>query len=246
MVGGEHMYPATDDVIAAFGRDGYGVLLNLRTGRYHPVNETMGDLWCLLDDGHDLDAALQAIADTGDVEVERVREDAESELAKLRRYRMLTARPRSSRLAIRFGTVDPTPSRRLAVTDDERASVSQSAIACVAFVVALALQRMPFRLMLRIMRASRRVRRRQRPTVADTIRWVATVRRVASKHPGWAECHEISIAAFLVLAALGRAPTWLLLAVFDSDDLHACLEVGDTVVDHEPQPDKENHPLVRI
>jgi hypothetical protein len=240
------MYAATDDVIAAFDSDGYGLLLNLRTGAYHPVNDTMADIWVLLEEGHDLETVLQILAHARNVTAQMLRIDAGEEIRKLQRFGMLIPQPKAGHLAARFGTTAPPPSRRVAIdTTDDHVPARYTAAASAGFLAAIALQVLPFRVRLDVMRASRRLRP-QRPTLADTRRMVAAVKRVSRFHAGWDECYEISIGALLALALLGKAPTWLLQARFGQIQLHACLEVNDIAIDHESQGAKEAHPLIRV
>jgi hypothetical protein len=243
------MSTATGDVIAVFDRAGYGLLLNVRTHKYHPINRTMGKLWCWLADGTPQHVAEQALAgDYPEVPAKTLRTDTEAALRQLETYALLPAtQSKRAPLAGRYAASKPLPSRRVAVTDlSEPVPVHFRVIGFVGFVIAVVLMRLPFPIMLRILRASSRIRA-QNPTVADTKQMLAAVGRIAAHHPGWAECYEISIGARIALTMLGKPPAWLLLAVFGTKvTLHGCLEVDDTLIDDKPQTRNENQPLIRI
>lgn len=239
------MNPATNHVIAGLRADN-GVLLNVRTGMDHPINSTMCEIWLSLETGSDIAAAQAALAERHQVSLATIQDDMAQPIARLWRYGFLRTRRASGRLAETFATLEPMPEHRIAVSDThEDGPVHYAVAAWAGFVLAVALQRVPFRYRLRLLRATRRLRS-QRPTLTDTVLVQALVVRLARYHPGWVACYEVSMGAFIALALLGRAPTLLLLATFPCIQLHACLEAEGTIVDDRPQNATDNQPLIRI
>jgi hypothetical protein len=236
------MHPAAD-VILAIDVDGYGVLVDLHAGTFYPVNPTMARLWALLEQCSDLDTAVRVLASEYAMSVEQVRRDC---LAQLRRNSLLTRRPNRGRIADTLTASGRSPSERIAVTAaDELVSPAYRAAAWLGYLIGLLLQRVPYWLMLRIMQTIRRLRA-QHPTPATTRQLVAAVRRIVWQMPGWAECHEISVPAYLAAAILGKAPHWRLEVTFAPVGLHAYLQDGDTAIDDVPQPRTRRIAVIQI
>ncbi len=236
------MHPAAD-VILAIDVDGYGVLVNLHAGKYYPVNPTMAHLWALLEQWSDLDTAITILASEHATPVEQVRRDC---LVQLRRNSLLTRRPKRGRIANSLSAPGRSPSKRIAVTaTDELAPPAYRAAPWLGYLIGLLLQRLPYWLMLRIMQTIRRLRA-QHPTPATTRQLVAAVRRIVWQMPGWAECHEVSVPAYLAAVILGKAPHWMLEVTFGPVGLHAYLQDGDTAIDDVPQPRTSRIAVIQI
>jgi hypothetical protein len=237
---------AAPNVILGIDEDGYGLLMNLQTGKYYAVSRTTVTLWTLLDGGLDLDAAMRQLASRHDVSLATVQRDTEEAIQELRRGRMLASRSKRGRLAERVAATIGSPAQRIVATSDVTLSKPQMAAAWAGFVLALVLQRLPYRLTLRAM-TTIRASRAQRPEPHATRQMVATLYGIVWRSPGWAECHEVSVPAYLALAMLGRAPTWLLEATFTAGvGLHACLCDDDAAIDAVPQPRSRRLPLIQI
>ena len=240
---------AAPNVILAVAPTGNGRLINVGTGGSPPaIDPKMVELWQLLDQGMALSAATASLADTYREPVDVIRRDCAPAVADLRRARMLTRRRQHGRLRNKVNTNAPPPTRRIVANDDnQRAPARYRMAAWAGYLVTLGLSRLPYRLTLWSMLAMRSART-QHPTVATTSQLVAITRRIVRRGPGWAECHEVSVPAYIAGALLGRAPRWALDATFSPFELHASLEVADTdtAVDDAPQPCKQRLALIRI
>jgi hypothetical protein len=239
------MFGATGDVVAAFGPDGYGVLFNVRTDRYHSVNRTMARVWLELEQGHDLDRAIERVAAHYGTSPGAFREANAATLERLTEYGMLIDRWRTRGPAVRFGVVTPGPSTRALINHDaEPSSQRDRVLAACGFLIGLVLKRQPYARRLRLMQLAWQLRH-QRPTEASTRKMLAAVANVAQRHPGWAACEEITLGAFLALVVLGRAPAWALEVSLGKVRFHSSLHdrVACDAVEPPPAP---RYALIRI
>jgi hypothetical protein len=233
------VYAASRHVIAAFDDEGYGLLMNLRrrpSRNYCPINPTTGDLWCLLENGLEMQSAIATMAQRHRMTTEAFRHDNAAEIDKLRRQGMLTRqwRPPGRASAVAAGATPATARIAATEADADAAPVSYRTAVRAGLLIALILQRLPYELMLYVMRASRHLRP-QHPTLDTTRQLVAIATRVHANHAGWNECHEISIGALLGAVIVGRAPGWSLEVTWDPFNLHASLRIADIAIDHAPQ-----------
>ncbi len=229
------IYAASHRVAAAGDADGYMQLLNLRNKQLAVINPTMRRLWGLLEEGLELDAATTTLSTGEGVPVSTLRRDLAEPIAELESCGMLATRWRQPGRLLRAVIADgSSPSRVTVTTADEQAPAHYTVAGAVGFAVAILLQRLPLPFTLQLMRGARRLRP-QHPALTSSRQLVATVRRLARHHPGWADCYEISMGAFLAAALLGCAPTWSLGADIGSRECHAFLQVDGTAVDHSEQ-----------
>jgi hypothetical protein len=240
---------AAPNVVLFVAPDGTGQLINIGSGSGPlPVNRTMTELWRLLDEqGMNLSTATEMLAVTYDRTVAAIRRDCAPAVADLQRARMLTRCHRQGRLRRRVASDAPPPRRRVvavATEEDEPAPASYRAAAWAGYMIGLVLRCLPYRITLWTMLAARSMRA-QRPTEASTRQLGAIARRLVHRGPGWAECHEVSVAAYLAAAVIGRAPRWVLDATLPFR-LHAYLQVGDTAVDDAAPAGGLRQVLIRI
>jgi hypothetical protein len=236
-------FAASHRVIAVYDpATAWALLLNLRTGLLVSLNPAMGHVWRELENGCNLAEAIGTHVARGGHPPDAAAIDV------LARHGMLSSRRSTSRgRAIKLSSREAWPTRRVVATDDG-VSWGDMVAASVGFatVIAVAHLPIPFSTGLGLIRGLAGIRR-QRPTLTSTCRLVAAARRVARKHPGWADCFEISLAAFVAAALKGQAPDWCFGARFGPLGRHAWLEAENTAVDHERgDSDRQYQAMVRL
>jgi Transglutaminase-like superfamily len=225
------MYGATHRFIALADSDGWVVFLDIKKGQWYVGNPSFWAVWEHLEMGLDLENAVKLAAGTR-IPLETLQGDIERQTPRLEQLGILATRWKPPGKAARRVLADgPPASARVSVKQAEADSPSGYVTAAiVGFSIAIMLQRVPFWLKLRIIRASRRLRP-QRPTLESTTQLVRAVSHIARRHKGMAECLEISLGAFLAGTMLGKAPTWCIGAHTNPLRCHAWLEVDGTAVD---------------
>jgi hypothetical protein len=228
-------YGATEQVIGIKDEDAWILLLHLVSGEWLTGNPALGYVWEQLEHGHELSAAIDAAAE-GWVPAETLRSALESQIPALVRHAMLVGKPappdRFARAILARG--QPATRRVAPTASDGAASTREVVAAAVGFWIAILIQRLPFLVRLRFLRAVTRIRA-QRPTLPSTLTLVGLNSARGGSHNGWAECLEISMGSFIAAALLGRAPSWCIGAAFAPLRPHAWLEVDGCAVDHAEQ-----------
>ncbi|MEU2065006.1 lasso peptide biosynthesis B2 protein [Streptomyces sp. NPDC013455] len=95
----------------------------------------------------------------------------------------------------------------------------------LGLLIALLLIRLPFRVLLRVVRWTSRHWCRYEATGAQGAAALAAVRQAAARHPGRAACLETSLAS-LTLLALRRRLTWCIGTAADPLRFHAWIETA--------------------
>jgi hypothetical protein len=243
-------YGATNNVIALPDQDGYLLMVHLTRGQWMIAEPDLAAIWAQLEQGLELHDAIRAAARESDVDLGLMQEALEQQLPTLIANGMLAERWRGpGRLGRAVCVRGPsTATRTTASAVDATGSLRYRIAASLGLTIAVALARAPRSWHLRLLIAIRRIRR-QRPTLQGTTKLVATVLRAAERRPGWAECFEISQAAFVAGAILGEAPAYCVGAQFTNElplSIHMWLEADGTAVDHADQHGRRYQALIRI
>ncbi|OLF11559.1 hypothetical protein BLA60_11430 [Actinophytocola xinjiangensis] len=227
-------FAVPEAVHAAPDSNGDLVLLNGATGRWHKLNRTGRAFFEAVRAGATIDQAVATLtARHPTVPATRIRADVERLVATLVARGLLTLsvddadtgprNPAAVAMTAPAATPAPVASRRLA--------------AIVAFVLALVLLRLPFRV--------------TTPTVARLRRWLAhrpatpgeagaalsATYWVSRSYPGRVACLEVSLTAVLTAALCGHAVDWCFGTAVDPQTFHAWIEVdGVPVTDATEDP----------
>jgi hypothetical protein len=235
-------------VARADANDGSALLLQLsaRASRasFVLLSPEAAFLWRSLEGGCCLAEAIRAVACHYGIDARQVRADMTAIVEQLRAEGFLSARQQRPDRCL--GRMPREPARvRLSPPGDARPPWRDKAAMVIGFTAALIiLHALPLNAVLAVMRGARRLRR-QAPTVDSTTHLVACAARLARRYPGKADCLEISVAAFITGALLGKAPGWRLGVAFRPLWRHAWVETGDTAIDHAPQhPGRAYQPML--
>jgi hypothetical protein len=259
------LYAAGDRVIARFGEDGAALSLHLGNGHWFTMTPLMGAVWWMLEeqDGRDLESAVRITAERTGRPPATFREEVQGQLPRLIEWGLLSDRQKAPRAYVSGfaprGVASQCGQRVTAIDPATPPSASYRTAAFLAFYTAVVLRLtrpylswitgrritrgpsqklehslLPLWLTLRVIAAICRLRA-QRPTMDSTQRAVATVRRAARHHLGWADCYEITIGSLILLALQGRAPTFCIGGIPGRGLRHAWLVCGDVAVDHADQ-----------
>ena len=226
---------AAPSVATAIDEDGSALLLNTSIRERDPeflrLTPEVGLLWEELLQGRELQTALHAVASAYEVPLEQIKRDMQPCIDELQRRRMLIKRA-SRRPPVTRPTTNDTATERVVATASRRPPLRYRLLAAAALVASLiALRLLPLRVTLAIIQAAVRVRR-QTPTLNSAKQLVVCARSAARRYPGNTDCLEISIAALLAGAVLGKAPGWRFGTTFRPLHRHAWVQVDNTAIDH--------------
>lgn len=233
-------FAVPDTVHAAEDGNGDLVLLNRATGRWHKLNRTGTDVFQVLRSAADVEQAVGVLTDRHpDVPENRIREDVERLLAGLveRGLLVLVDDVRRSPAAV---LMTPAVPRRAI-------SVRERVTGTVAFVTAMVLLRLPFRITTAVVTRLRRVLARREATTDEAHAALAAAYRVSRFYPGRVACLEVSLTAVLTAALWGCRVDWCFGTAVDPQTFHAWVEVDGTPVtdaDEDPIPPTYRRVLV--
>ena len=133
------------------------------------------------------------------------------------------------RRAAAVSMIPPETSRTVAVR--------HRVVAAVAFLLALVLLRLPFRVTTSAVSRFRRVLARRDASVDDALSALSAAYRVSRLYPGRVACLETSLTAVLAGALLGCRIDWCFGTAVDLQTFHAWIEVaGEPVTDPAEDP----------
>ncbi|MEU7488078.1 lasso peptide biosynthesis B2 protein [Streptomyces sp. NPDC042319] len=128
----------------------------------------------------------------------------------------------------------------------ERPPLRYRLVAVTTLTVATSLvQLAPLRVTLAAARLAKRCTRRP-ATSAEAARAIAARDWASRFFPSRAACLEMSLAAFLHMALLGRSVHWCIGCRFDPCESHAWIEAGAQPVGEANTPDRPFHTTLRI
>lgn len=213
------MFTVPKDVHATAQDDGQLMLLNQATGRWHMLNRTGADFFDELRRTTDMDRAVVALAQRhASVPHAQLHDDVERLVADLVRRGLLEPTQETDRgsEALRMtlpGQVRAVPYR-------------YRVVATMAFLLALVLLRLPFRLATRAVTDLKAHLTKRDATVQETRRILAAVHRATARYPGRVACLELSLTAVLTAALLRRRVDWCFGYSPDPHTFHAWTEVA--------------------
>jgi hypothetical protein len=219
-----------DSVHAVEDGNGDLVLLNQATGRWHKLNRTGADMFRALRTTAAVEHAVDVLAGHHpDIPAERIRRDVEHLVAALVERGLLVLPGSVRRSAAAMLMTPPEPTRAL--------GVRQRVAATVAFLMALVLLRLPFRITTGAVARFRRALARQDASVDEALSALSAAYRVSRGYPGRVACLETSLTAVLTAAIRGRRIDWCFGTAVDPQTFHAWIEVdGEPVTDPAEDP----------
>ena len=207
--------------------DGRLVVLNENTGNWHALNATAADLYQRLVRTATIDNLVGDMAARyRDVPPDRIRADVERIVGEL----------------VRRGLLEPAdvhirqPAAMLMAAPATWGVHRHRLVTAVAFVFALVLLRIPFRLQTKAVTVLKRVFTRRVATEEEGRCGLATARFVTKYFPGRVACLELSLTAVLAAILLGRRIEWCFGYATDPQRFHAWIAVDGTPVT-EPMDD---------
>lgn len=231
---------AASHVAAVYNFDESVILLNLQTGQRVYLSSVAGTVWRYLTTALDLEQALSATAAEYGVTPETLQADIQLTVDTLKTHQMLAAaRPSglcsNEVVSVRCGSSNQGEAAVSMVDTTLQPAISTRyrLAGFIATAIARVLLLLPFRWLLKIMCVIRRCMPRQCSS-EEAHNLVRAVRRPARWYLGQSACRELSVAAFLAGALLGRPPSWCLGSQFGPIINHAWIEVDQTPVD-EPE-----------
>jgi hypothetical protein len=224
------------------------VILDTAEGEWLALNATAGDFWRVWGAGASFEEGLRLVAaQYPHVPAAALRADAERLMREFRKRGLLTvdaAEPGSAERGSAVpGTAVPgsaAPPEAVPVTVGGEAVMAEAAgragaarpgwvrgllALCVLVAACLIVRCCSFRAQLALVRAARRLRRKDAASGEAAV-VVAAVDWAVRRYPGRAACLEQSLAAVLLAAAGGRRLDWCLGAVADPYRFHAWVEAG--------------------
>lgn len=219
-----------DTVHATEDGNGDLVLLNRVTGRWHKLNGTGADVFRALRSAADAEQAIHVLTDRHpDVPADRIRADVEHLLAGLVARGLLVLADDVRRGAAAVLMASPAPSRGH--------GVRHRVTAAFAFVLALVLLRLPFRITTAAVPRFRAALAHRNASTVEALSVLSAVYRVSRFYPGRVACLEVSLTAVLAAALLGRRIDWCFGTAVDPQTFHAWIEVdGEPVTDPAEDP----------
>lgn len=207
--------------------DGRLVVLNERTGNWHALNATAADLYQRLTGTATIDHLVSDMAARyRGVPSNRIRADIERTVAELVRRGLLEPADGHTRQAAAMLMAPP------AATTGHRHRL----VTAVAFLLAVVLLRLPFRIQTRTVTALKRRFTHRTATERETLCGLATTRLVSKHYPGRVACLELSLTTVLAAVLLGRRIDWCFGYATDPRRFHAWVAV-DGVPVTEPMDD---------
>lgn len=204
--------------------DGRLVVLNETTGNWYVLNRTGADLYQELERNADIDQVIEHLVQRHrGVAPERIREDVERVIAELVRRGLLKSSSGYTRRPAAVLMAAP-PVGRTAVFR------RRQLVAVVAFMVALVLLQLPFRMSTGAVATLKRRLSYRDASVPEALRCLAAARYVTRHHPGRVACLELSLTAVLAGVLLGRRIDWCFGFATDPQTFHSWIEVGGTPV----------------
>jgi transglutaminase superfamily protein/coenzyme PQQ synthesis protein D (PqqD) len=206
--------------------DGRLVVLNERTGIWHALNATAADLYRRL---------------TGTATIDHLVADMAARYQNVPRHRIRADVERTVAALVRRGLLEPAGHQRqsaamLMAPPASTTGHGNRFVTAVAFVLALALLRLPFRVQTRMVTALKRRFTHRTATERETLRLLATTRFVSRHFPGRVACLELSLTTVLAAVLLGRRVDWCFGYATDPRRFHAWVAVDGTPVT-EPMDD---------
>ncbi|TCO57959.1 lasso peptide biosynthesis B2 protein [Actinocrispum wychmicini] len=212
-------------VHAATDGNGDLVLLNQVTGHWHKLNRTGTDFFHALSSSVDLDEAVNVLADRHPhIPAERIRHDVEQLVRALvaRGLLVLAEDLKRSAAAVLMTAQKPTG----------RITSGQRAAALVAFLIALVLLRLPFRIATNTVIRLRKTLAHKDATVPEAESALSAAHRITRAYPGRVACLELSLTAVLTAALQRHRVDWCFGTAVDPQTFHAWIEVrGEPVTD---------------
>lgn len=220
-----------DGVHTERAADGRLVLLNGNTGHWHALNRTGADIYEELVRASDLDHIVDRLAQRYHAVPEnRIRDDVKRVTADLVRQGLL--RPVEPGHVRRHGAV-LMAAPGASATEPRRRRV----LTVVAFVLALVLLRLPFRMTTSVLRVLKRRLADRDATVPEAHYHLVTVRHVTRYYPGRVSCLESSLTVVLAAALLRQRIDWCFGFATDPQRFHAWIEVaGEPVTERTDEP----------
>jgi hypothetical protein len=216
-------FTVPDTVHAAEDSNGCLVLLNQATGRWHKLNRTGTEAFQALRSAADVDHVVEVLLDRHpDVPEARIRHDVEQLVATLVDRGLLVLAADFRRNAAAVLMTPPEPGGPV--------TVRQRLAALLGFVVALVLLRLPFRIATAAVTRLRRTFARRNASAGEARVVLSAAYRVSRFYPGRVACLELSLAAVLTAALLGRRIDWCCGTAVDPQTFHAWIEVDGVPV----------------
>jgi hypothetical protein len=203
--------------------DGRLVVLNENTGNWHGLNRMGADLYEELGRNPDLDHIVDQLAGRyHGVPVDRIRDDVDRLTADL----------------LRRGLLEPTdgyirhPAAVLMATPDDSTTVPRRyrALTTIAFILALVLLRLRFRVSTNVVATLKRRLANRDATVPEAFHQLAAARLVTRRYPGRVACLELSLTTVLAAALLRRRIDWCFGFATDPQRFHSWIEVAGAPV----------------
>lgn len=207
------------DVHTTAQSDGHLMLLNQATGHWHMLNQTGATLYTELKRTTDIDHAIRALAERHTtVPRSQLRDDAEHLVTDLVKRGLLEPADDHDRWPEALPMTLPTHTTRV--------PYRYRAVAGVAFLLALVLLHLPFRLATRTVTALKTHLTTQDATIQETERVLAAAHTATRRYPGRVACLELSLTAVLTAALLRQRVDWCFGYSPDPHTFHAWTEAA--------------------
>jgi hypothetical protein len=213
-----------DGVHTEPGADGRLVVLSKRNGSWHALNRTGGDIYHELGQSADLEQVVDDLVRRyPKVAPDRVRDDVQRMVAELIDRGLLESRSDYTRRpAAVLMAAAPYESARL--------PRNHRFIATLAFLIAVILLQLPFRVSTNIVAALKRRLTRRDATVPEASHYLAAARVVTRHYPGRVACLELSLTAVLAAILVRQRINWCFGFSSDPRTFHSWIETADTPV----------------
>lgn len=216
------------------------VLLHRATGQWHSLNPTAALWWAALADTGNTQVALDTvIAEHPDTPPDELQQDLAHLIAELTARELLT-HSRPSRGTMTSNNTERQPPHEqppeaglpmaLPTAGISQVPPGYRVTASLAFLLALALLRLPYRITSRVIAGP--TRRLPAATHEQGTAAVHAAHAVARGWPGRAACLELSLTAVLTAALRGRRLHWCFGFATDPRRFHAWVETADGPVTH--------------